>query len=313
MQIKLVRIPISHLTRGTNYTSIRRPALLQLNQETVEAVDQLLTAGLALVVFLALFRRSTTRRVREHAIWVSDAAIAQSIIFDHANAFSNRPLPPYPAEHPVVRSISNMPYGALWRALRCNLAADILHRACLGALAPLERAAAEALAATLAVKAGGGGGVVNDLRGILFRGVFALAVRLCFGDGMDARGMAGMLPLLQEFLNNSWTVLVASDRSWLTRLLYRRLRRRYAGTFDRLDGAFLAAVMARRRMQRGSNGGVSVGRFRCYVDTLLVLCIPSEDGDGAGRRLTDKEIVYLVFEFLGASTCSSISLVLHPL
>ncbi|KAL6885463.1 hypothetical protein ACP4OV_010242 [Aristida adscensionis] len=43
--------------------------------------------------------------------------------------------------------------------------------------------------------------------------------------------------------------------------------------------------------------------------TLLELRIPSEDGDGEhagkGRLLTDKEIVYLVFEFLGAGTYSA--------
>ncbi|KAL6885457.1 hypothetical protein ACP4OV_010236 [Aristida adscensionis] len=188
------------------------------------------------------------------------------MIFDHANAFSNRPMPPYPPEYPV-------------------LTANILHHARLGDLAPLEREAAEALATGLADKVGGGGGVVDDVRGLHHRGVFALIVRLCFGDGLGERDVAGMLLVLQQFFD-SYVAAKASERSWLARL--------------------------RMLSEPGKNHNGGGGGFRSYVDTLLELRIPIGDdaGDGEHARrcpLTDKEVVYLVWEFLGAGTLSVIT------
>ncbi|CAL5018491.1 unnamed protein product [Urochloa decumbens] len=274
----------------------------------MEAVH-LLPLGMAFVFLVAVFRRDrTTTRPREHTIVVSDPAIIRSALIDHADAFSNRPLPRFPAGRPITHSITSAPYGPLWQGLRRNFTADILHRSRLGVLTPLEREAAAATVASLSAQAGNNGDVV--IRNTLHGAVLALFARLCFGadddNGMDERALRTVLQMQQEFLSN-FTLVRATDRSWLTRLLHWRRRRRHAGVFDRIDEVFIPAIMARRR--RRSRDGVCGDGFRSYLDSLLELDIPiDDDDDGRARRpLTDEEIGFLIWEFLSAGTSSTVT------
>ncbi|CAL5035811.1 unnamed protein product [Urochloa decumbens] len=274
----------------------------------MEAVH-LLPLGMAFVFLVAVFRRDrTTTRPREHTIVVSDPAIIRSALIDHADAFSNRPLPRFPAGRPITHSITSAPYGPLWQGLRRNFTADILHRSRLGVLTPLEREAAAAAVASLSAQAGNNGDVV--IRNTLHGAVLALFARLCFGadddNGMDERALRTVLQMQQEFLSN-FTLVRATDRSWLTRLLHWRRRRRHAGVFDRIDEVFIPAIMARRRRQ--SRDGDCGDGFRSYLDSLLELDIPiDDDDDGRARRpLTDEEIGFLIWEFLSAGTSSTVT------
>ncbi|CAO2034265.1 unnamed protein product [Urochloa humidicola] len=269
----------------------------------MEAVE-LLTLGMAFVFLVAIFgpRGKTRTRARDRrTIKVSDAATARRALIDNGNAFSNRPMPPFPAGRAVTHSISSAPYGPFWRALRSNLAADILHRSRLGVLAPLERDAAEALVFNLSAQAVAGNDGVVVPRKTLHSAIFALIVRLCFGDDVDGIDLGAMLETQREFLESFAVVRDGSERSWLARLLHRR---RNAGIFDRVDEVFVpAAVAARRRRQSSSEHGN--GGFRSHLDSLLELQVPNNEDDERGRRpLTDEEVAFLAWEFLGGGTFS---------
>ncbi|CAN6247790.1 unnamed protein product [Urochloa humidicola] len=271
----------------------------------MEAVH-ILTFGMAFVLLVAVFRRGSTTRPRDHTIVVSDPAIIRSALIGHADTFSNRPLPRFPAGRPVTHSISSAPYGPLWQVLRRNFTADILHRSRLGILAPLEREAAAVTVASLSAQAGNGDVV---LRNTLHSAILAMFVRLCFGDdddiGMDEHAQRTVLQMQQEFLS-SFALVRASDHSWLTRLLHWRRRRRHAGVFDRIDEVFIPVIMARRgRRSRNDNCG---DEFRSYLDSLLELDIPIDDDDGHARRLlTNEEIAFLIWEFLTGGTSSTVT------
>ncbi|KAL6885455.1 hypothetical protein ACP4OV_010234 [Aristida adscensionis] len=267
---------------------------------------ELLTLGLALAIFLSVFRRNTARP-RDDTLTVYDPAIARSaLIVDHGDAFANRPSPPTRPGRPVRHSISSLPYGPAWRAVRSNLTGDILRRARLGAFAPLEREAAEALVAGVSAALGASDVAV---RHIVHRAIFGLIARLCFGDDIDARDLGNMRRVLEEFFD-SYAVVKASESSWLARLRQWRLRRRYAGTYGRLDEAFMPTVMARRRHLTTHQGG-NGGGLRPHLDSLLELRVPTDDDDGehSRRALTDAEVVMFVWEFLGAGTLSLMSCV----
>ncbi|CAN6247792.1 unnamed protein product [Urochloa humidicola] len=211
----------------------------------MEAVE-LLTLGMAFVFLVAIFgpRGKTRTRPRDRrTIKVSDAATARRALIDNGNAFSNRPMPPFPAGRAVTHSISSAPYGPFWRALRSNLAADILHRSRLGVLAPLERDAAEALVSNLSAQAVAGNDGVVVPRNTLHGAIFALIARLCFGDDVDGIDLGAMLETQREFLESFAVVRDGSERSWLARLLHRR---RNAGIFDRVDEVFVPAAASRR-------------------------------------------------------------------
>ncbi|CAN6227361.1 unnamed protein product [Urochloa humidicola] len=272
----------------------------------MEAVE-LLTLGMAFVFLVAIFRpqgKTRTSPRDRRIIKVSDAATARRALIDNGDAFSNRPMPPFPAGRAVTHSISSAPYGPFWRALRSNLAADILHRSRLGVLAPLERDAAEALVSNLSAQAVAGNDGVVVPRKTLHSAIFALIVRLCFGDDLDGIDLGAMLETQREFLESFAVVRAGSERSWLARLLHRR---RHAGIFDRVDEVFVPAVVASRRRrqsssQHGNSGG---GGFRSHLDSLLELQVPNnEDDDCARRLLTDEEVAFLAWEFLGGGTFS---------
>ncbi|CAL5028878.1 unnamed protein product [Urochloa decumbens] len=276
----------------------------------MEAVE-LLTLGTAIIVFLAIFRRGT-RTTRRRAIRISDPAVARRALIDHADAFSNRPMPPFPAGRPVTHGIASAPYGPFWRALRSNLAADILRRSRLGVLEPLEREATEALVAGLTSQAvAGNGDSVVIPRNTIHSAVFALIARLCFGDddAMDARVYLGaMVQTQQEFLESFVVTRASPERSWLERLLLQR--RRHAGIFDRVDDVFIPAVVAARRRRQSPSQHDNGGGLRSHIDSLLELHVPNnnnEDDERARRLLTDQEVAFLVWEFLGGGTLSVVA------
>ncbi|KAF8641578.1 hypothetical protein HU200_067768 [Digitaria exilis] len=283
-----------------------------INKETMDAsAAHLLTLGIAFITLVASIFKLATRRPcdrRKTPIKVSDASIARIALIDHADAFCNRPMPAFPAGRPVTHSIASMPYGPLWRALRCNLTSDMLNRSRLGILTSLEKEADAALVTNLSSL------TCSDdvaVRNVLHSGVFALVSRLCFGeDGMDACDLSTLMKMQQEFFSSYVKVKQASERSWLTKLLHWRQRRLQTGMFDRIDEVFIPAIVAIRRRRLCQQDDNCNGGFRSYLDSLIELNVPDqEDGEHArrSRLLTDKEIAFLAWEFLGAGISGTVT------
>ncbi|RCV39036.1 hypothetical protein SETIT_8G190800v2 [Setaria italica] len=231
----------------------------------MDTVQLLTLIVLAVLVFLAVtLRRSITRNAAVASpipptIEVTDPAVARSMLVDHADVFSNRPLAPFPVDYDAGRrrpshSINIVPHGPLWRALRCNLSAGVLHRSRLGVVAPLHRDAVEDLVAGLSAQ-GQGGGVL--LRDAVHTALYTISVRMCFGDGVATRDdVRAMQDTLREFFDNIVEARgLAASR--VARLLHWRQWQHFGGTFDRLIGLFLPLVAARqrRRSQCGYGGG----------------------------------------------------------
>jgi cytochrome P450 len=292
---------------------------------------QLLTLIVAVLVFLAItLQRSITRNAavpspNPPTIEVTDPAVARSKLFDHADSFSNRPLAIFPVDFDARRrrrshSLTMVPHGPLWRALRCNLNAGILHRSCPGVFAPLHRDAVESLVAALSAQGRGGGGIggggVVHLRDALQTAVYTISMRLCFGDGVaTSADVRALQDTNREFFDNFVEARGLAE-SRLARLLRWRKWQRFGGTFDRVMGLLLPLAAARqRRMRRSESGGGGDddgGTIRPYVDSLLDLRVPDdddEDVDGARRPLTDHEMTALMWEFVSASTVLAVTCV----
>ncbi|OEL30933.1 Cytochrome P450 89A9 [Dichanthelium oligosanthes] len=280
----------------------------------MEAMQLLITAGLAVLAVLAVYRRRRSRHALHTAqtmptILVADADAARRLIIGHADSFSNHPAVLLPVDidagHPRTQSITIAPYGPLWRALRGNLTANIVHPSRLSHLATIQRRAVEALVADLSAAGRGAAGeeevVVRD--GV-YAAVFTTVVRLCFGDddgvgGYDARAIQSAL---REFFHSGVDATLLG-RSRLARLVHWRQWRYLVGTRHRLAELFGPVIAARRRSRRSN--GEDTGGISSYLDSLLDLRIPNnDDADLAGtrRELRDDEVVRLVWEFLGSST-----------
>ncbi|TVU25771.1 hypothetical protein EJB05_28280, partial [Eragrostis curvula] len=173
----------------------------------METLVQLLTLCLTVVVIFQTVSRRRAEQPRVQpavpSIEVSDPAMARRMLIDHADAFTHRPVSPFPVEFvtgPRVNlshSISTVPHGPLWR----NRTAGVLHPSRLGLLAPLQREAVGGLAAAFTAAARSGAtGVDVVVRDTLHTAVLTLMLRLCFGDGgVDARGVRAVQRVLRDF------------------------------------------------------------------------------------------------------------------
>ncbi|CAO2146629.1 unnamed protein product [Urochloa humidicola] len=304
-----------------------------------DAVQQLILT--LILIFLAtaviLRRAITITRTTPVAsptpptISVTDPAIIRSMLVDHADVFSNRPLAPFPVDYDARRpgrpshSINIVPHGPLWRALRCNLSSGVLHRSQLPLVAPLHHHAVHSLLSSLssAASGGSGGGLVVLIRDALHTAVFGVCVRLCFGDGVVGDGeMRAMQGDLREFFDNIVEARSLAAAPAIARLLRWRWWRRFGSTFDRLIQHFLPLVAARQRRQQSPCGedGDRDSIRRPYVDSLIDLRVPDVKVDGGGngavaggevrrRSLTEHEMASLIWEFVSAATETAVTCV----
>ncbi|XP_037432799.1 cytochrome P450 89A2-like [Triticum dicoccoides] len=202
-------------------------------------------------------------------------------------------------------TITTASYGPHWRALRCNLTADVLHPSRLASLAPMQREATRALLADVSARAQLGEVAV---RGPVNAAVFGLVARLCFGDGVEGPHVRAMERVMQELVLTVGEISAVFDGTWLARLVYRRQLRRLVGFIGRQTELYLPLIEARRKHKsRSFRSGDDI--FHSYVDSLLGLGIPSDAADDVRRALRDDELVVLVSEFLGTGTGSVVACV----
>uniref|UniRef100_A0A0E0KMD3 Cytochrome P450 n=1 Tax=Oryza punctata TaxID=4537 RepID=A0A0E0KMD3_ORYPU len=271
----------------------------------------LVTLLLCFLFGLAVFRRRRAPAPaarRQRTIKIRDAAVARRALIDHADVFSNRPAALFAV--PLVTglrrrrsdNILSVPYGSLWRALRCNLTVELLHPTRLASIEPLQRDAVESLVADVADRSAGEVVVVRER---IRAAVFPLVVRLCFGDGLGEHQLRELQRLMKDFVLAIGDANRFPGKSWPARLLHwTRLHRLRA--FRRRQADYFLRLIAARRQTRHTDDGV----FRPYVDSLLDLRVPDADNTCRSRRaLTDDEMVSLVSEFLGAGTETVVSCV----
>lgn len=265
--------------------------------------QELLWLGVATIVFVDVFLRRSTRHAPfspiHPTVQISSAAIAQRMLFEDADAFSDRPTTPFPLDFAAGQradSIATMPYGPLWRMLRCSLTAGVLHPTRLSLHEPIQREAVKGLVAGLYAAHAAAAGEVMVVRDSIRTAVYALMVRLCFGggddDGIHARDVHAIDRAQLEFLV-AYAGAKDAEGSRLPRLVYWRRWLRFDAAFNRLSELLIPLIVAarrRRQAQRGCGGG---GGFVPYVDSLLNLRVHDDDervDDNAGRMLKDKEM-----------------------
>ncbi|XP_048560205.1 cytochrome P450 89A2-like [Triticum urartu] len=266
----------------------------------------LLAVLLCLLAGMVILRSYTRRAHAQATIYhVGDPAVAHRALIGNADEFLNRPAASFPTSLATWRhgerndNIATVSYGPQWRVLRCNLTAEILSR--LGSLAPLHEEAAQALVADLSARCGGGGDVA--VREPITKAVFTLATRLCFGDIVDDSQRHAIGRVIRDSIVTAGKLSPGFDGSMLSKLANWRGFRRIYAVLKRQTKLYLPLIAARSQSQSQLCGGI----VHPYVDSLLDLRVPEDNGDasGPGRPLRDGELVGLVFEFLGAATGST--------
>ncbi|CAL4996731.1 unnamed protein product [Urochloa decumbens] len=227
-------------------------------------------------------------------IFVASRAAAHRALVQRGAAFASRPPPASPAAALLTsggRNVSSAPYGPTWRALRRNLAAGVVNPSRLRAFSPARRSVLAVLLSHLRASGESPVAVMEPFQ----YAMFCLLVHMCFGGGGE--GVADEVvreieATQRELLGSFLSFQVFSFLPALTKLLFRRRWEKLVSLRRRQEELFLPLIHARRDAGAGGD---------CYVDSLLNLTVPEDDGGGR-RPLTDGEVVSLCSEFLSAGT-----------
>jgi cytochrome P450 len=234
----------------------------------------------------------------------------------NADDFSNRPVAIFPVFIARLRdgerndNMTTVKYGPRWRALRCNLAAGILHPSRLASVAPLQQEAAKTLVDGLSSRCEE---AAVRIRGPVTTAAFALSARLCFGDAVDANLRRAMGQVTRDSMVLIGELGPRFDGSMMSKLVNWRGLNRISALLDRQAELYRPQIAEARRQSQSSHPRLCGGVVPPYVDSLVALRVPDDDGDddttnGDGRRaLRETEVVGLLFEFLGAGTGSVVA------
>ncbi|XP_047094790.1 cytochrome P450 89A2-like [Lolium rigidum] len=281
---------------------------------------EILAILLCLLAGIMVFLRSyTTWRDRDQAtIIIADPAIAHRALIVNADDFSNRPAAIFPVFIASLRdgerndNMTTVKYGPRWRALRCNLAAGILHPSRLASVAPLQQEAAKTLVDGLSSRCEE---AAVRIRGPVTNAAFALSARLCFGDAVDANLRRAMGQVTRDSMVVIGELGPRFDGSMMSKLVNWRGLNRISALLDRQAELYRPQIAEARRQSQSFHPRLCGGVVPPYVDSLVALRVPDDDGDddapnGDGRRpLRETEVVGLLFEFLGAGTGSVVACV----
>ncbi|KAK3142437.1 hypothetical protein QOZ80_4BG0346440 [Eleusine coracana subsp. coracana] len=235
-------------------------------------------------------------------VFVADRAVAHRVLVQRGSAFADRP----PANLATrifssdQHNITSAGYGPLWRTLRRNLTGKALHPSSIPRYAAARRRAASGLVDGIAQKMRDEGVVV--IEGLLHEAVFHVLTCMCFGQGLDDGAIAAVTELQREFLKVVVGFQVFGSSPKVTKLLFWRRYQRMLSMRRRQEELFIPLIRACRARRDAEGESFAMD---CYVDSLLGLRIPEEDG--SSRNLTDGEIVALCTEFLSGPVDSTVN------
>ncbi|XP_074556154.1 cytochrome P450 89A2-like [Curcuma longa] len=241
----------------------------------------------------------TLRFGSRRAIFVADHQITHKALVELGAAFADRPAPPIAARILTAGQlfISSTAYGPLWRILRRNLTAEILHPARLKSFAGGRAWVLRVLREHLLSRAAAQGGVVVAAESFQFA-VFCLLVFMCFGEKLGEETVREIAHTQRSLLmyRNKLAILIIAPR--ITQYLFRNRLRTAMAMVEKQRQLFLPLIEA-RRSQKQSNEKEEERFVYSYVDSLLNLELPDEEGR---RKLSDEEIIGLCSEFLNGGT-----------
>ncbi|VAI51746.1 unnamed protein product [Triticum turgidum subsp. durum] len=237
-------------------------------------------------------------------VFVADRAVAHRVLVQLGSAFANRP----PANLATrifssdQHNITSAAYGPLWRTLRQNLTGRALHPSSIPRYAAARRRAASGLVDGIARQMHSESGVVL-IEGLLHDAVFHVIACMCFGQGLDAAAIAAVTSLQRQSLKEVVGFQVFGSSPRVSKLLFWRRYQRMLSMRRRQEEVFIPLIRA-CRARRNTAG--EIFEMDCYVDSLISLRIPEEDG--SSRHLTDGEIVALCTELLSGPVDSTVNM-----
>ncbi|KAK4284480.1 hypothetical protein QN277_001306 [Acacia crassicarpa] len=238
------------------------------------------------------------------AIYIADGSVAHQALIQNGVVFSDRPKVP-PADSIIIsnkNNISSAFYGPTWRALRRNLASEMLHPTRISSFSGTRKWVLDVLLSQLRSDAESSKSIkVFDH---LNYAMFCLLVFMCFGERLDDKKIKDVQYVVRRFLL-AFTNLEALN-SWprLTRILFPKRWEELQQTVNDRENVIIPLIRACKKAKKerltksNEDDDTKDGKTTvCYADTLLDLELPEEN-----RKLEESEMVTVCVEFLDAGT-----------
>ncbi|KAG9455269.1 hypothetical protein H6P81_008173 [Aristolochia fimbriata] len=241
-------------------------------------------------------------------IFVSSNTLMHEILVRKGAAFADRP--PATAATRVIttnqHTITSGRYGPLWRVLRRNLVAEILHPARVESFREARLWVLTHLVQKLRSESDANGSV-EAMEHFRFA-MFSLLLFMCCGERLEEKAAreieTAQRAYIRNFVNLNVFVIFPRLGKWVFPNMWKEVIQVRRGQVE----ALLPLIKARehsKRLQMISSSDHGAGR-KCfkdaYIDSLLALEIPV---DGGVRKLTYDEMVSLCSEFLNAGSDST--------
>ncbi|KAM3234951.1 cytochrome 89A9-like [Capsicum annuum] len=229
------------------------------------------------------------------SIFISSHSLAYHALIQQGAFCSDRPLA-LPTNHILSsddRSINTASCGPSWRVLRSKLRINMLHPSLIKSRSK-SRAdwALNILVQKLIHKSESESEVI--LLDHIKHAIFSLLAYMCFGDKLDDIQIDQIKDVQHRALLATVQYKILDIFPRAGRLIFRNKWKELIALRKEVENVFIPLIQARIRYKDGE--------IVSYVDTLLNLELPEEK-----RKLTNKEIVSLCAEFLGAASDTTIT------
>lgn len=227
-------------------------------------------------------------------VFISDRSLAHHALIQNSSVFSDRPIP-LPNINLISsnqHTINTASYGATWRTLRRNLAAEMLHPSRAKSFSEIRKWVLQTLLDRLKLSSESTDSikVVDHLQ----YAMFCLLVFMCFGERVNDDKISD-IELVQRALLiglNKFNILNIFPK--VTRILFRKRWEELLKLRKDQEDVLLPLIRARKEAKERR---LSKNNVVSYADTLLELELPDEK-----RKLSEDEMVSLCSEFLNAGT-----------
>ncbi|GAB2280406.1 hypothetical protein Dimus_015039 [Dionaea muscipula] len=241
-------------------------------------------------------------------IFIFSRTLAHQALVQNGAVFADRPKPLLTRKIASndQHSINTASYGPVWRLLRRNLSAEILHPSRIRSYSHARKWVLDILLNRLS--SGSGADPVKVIDHLRYT-MFCLLALMCFGDKLDEEQITQIEHVHRQVLLSTSRFEILNFWPALTRVFLRsrweefyRVRKEQADVMIPLIRARKQggeAPMKQKEEAGGNNGEKDDHQVTAYVDTLLRLELQE---DGVKRKLTEKEMVTLCSEFFNAGT-----------
>lgn len=233
-------------------------------------------------------------------IFIADRSLAYQALIQNGAVFADRP--PAGAVSKVLTSkqhnINSAAYGPIWRLLRRNLTAEILHPTRVKSYSHARKWVLQILLDCLSSQSKTGDPV--RVVGHFQFAMFCLLVLMCFGDKLDEKKIKEVEDVQHLMMLNLRRFNVLNFWPRVTKILFRKLWEEFLQIREQQERVLMPLIRERRRVKKERLANPAEGKegyLLAYIDTLFDLELPEEK-----RKLDEKEIMSLCTEFLTAGT-----------